>query len=350
VSASRPEPSSFRDRHAAIFYRDGEVLRGLAPAAKADWDRLARSTFFARAVESGAIVRTEEVAAPTDGGEWAAVLRHERVPFVSYPYEWTFGMLQDAAAVAPPRRGRRRVHPEDGSTTTCSTARGPFHRRRRSPTSHGRTTWPGYRQFCGCCSSADAYVGVRLAASASPRRERDAHDRLLRLATCFGRACSGTRSAARACRTARGIDRRLRDGPAGGVARASWPRPRGASSGRYARRAGTRHVALGGYAPTTRTARRPARRARSSSRSGKSLTSWIGCNIGRFARAAARARYVVAMDSDPRRSRRSPGAQADGGRAAAVGLPTEPEPCWRGASAWGSSSGRPDLSSTSPTS
>jgi hypothetical protein len=27
----------------------------------------------------------------------AAVLRHERVPFVSYPYEWTFGMLRDAA-------------------------------------------------------------------------------------------------------------------------------------------------------------------------------------------------------------------------------------------------------------
>ena len=27
----------------------------------------------------------------------AAVLRHERIPFVSYPYEWTFGMLRDAA-------------------------------------------------------------------------------------------------------------------------------------------------------------------------------------------------------------------------------------------------------------
>jgi len=25
------------------------------------------------------------------------VLRHERIPFVSYPYEWTFSMLRDAA-------------------------------------------------------------------------------------------------------------------------------------------------------------------------------------------------------------------------------------------------------------
>jgi SAM-dependent methyltransferase len=30
-------------------------------------------------------------------GAVAAVLRHERVPFVSYPYEWSFSMLKDAA-------------------------------------------------------------------------------------------------------------------------------------------------------------------------------------------------------------------------------------------------------------
>ena len=29
--------------------------------------------------------------------EPAGVLRHERIPFVSYPYEWTFSMLKDAA-------------------------------------------------------------------------------------------------------------------------------------------------------------------------------------------------------------------------------------------------------------
>jgi hypothetical protein len=45
-------------------------------------------------------VATREVAAdlPADlGGAWAGVLAHERVPFVSYPYEWPFGMLKDAA-------------------------------------------------------------------------------------------------------------------------------------------------------------------------------------------------------------------------------------------------------------
>jgi SAM-dependent methyltransferase len=31
------------------------------------------------------------------GEEWAGILKHETVPFISYPYEWSFGMLKDAA-------------------------------------------------------------------------------------------------------------------------------------------------------------------------------------------------------------------------------------------------------------
>jgi hypothetical protein len=47
-------------------------------------------------------VRTEEVddaqAPPAvRASEYGAVLRHELIPFVSYPYEWTPGMLRDAA-------------------------------------------------------------------------------------------------------------------------------------------------------------------------------------------------------------------------------------------------------------
>lgn len=47
-------------------------------------------------------MRTEEVdgaQAPAGlrASEYGAVLRHELIPFVSYPYEWTPGMLRDAA-------------------------------------------------------------------------------------------------------------------------------------------------------------------------------------------------------------------------------------------------------------
>ena len=94
------EASSYRDRNGAVFYRDGEVFRAISAKALADWERLSASAFFRRFVDAGSIVATEQAeAAPpaAAGADWAAVLRHARVPFISYPYEWAFGMLKEAA-------------------------------------------------------------------------------------------------------------------------------------------------------------------------------------------------------------------------------------------------------------
>lgn len=93
---SQPEPGSFRDPSTLVFYRDERVLRALDERALNDFRTLAASRFFSEASARGDIVHTKEVseAAP---GDWAGVLEHERVPFVSYPYEWTFSMLRDAA-------------------------------------------------------------------------------------------------------------------------------------------------------------------------------------------------------------------------------------------------------------
>jgi SAM-dependent methyltransferase len=71
------------------------VLRGLSAEAAADWERLRGSSLAGRLGDS--IVATEQIGASLDG--YAAVLRHERIPFVSYPYEWSFSMLRDAAVL-----------------------------------------------------------------------------------------------------------------------------------------------------------------------------------------------------------------------------------------------------------
>lgn len=96
------DPGSFRDRDGRVFLRDGRVLRVLSAAATADWQALSATRFFPSAVDSRRIIATSESTVgvvdldPIDG-DWASVLEHERIPFVSYPYEWTFGMLRDAA-------------------------------------------------------------------------------------------------------------------------------------------------------------------------------------------------------------------------------------------------------------
>ena len=93
------------------------MARSRPPTALADYEALAASKFFAAALDRGDIVATERVAdgAPIPG-EWAAVLRHDRIGVLSYPYEWSFEMLRDAARLqlTLTRRGARRVADHQG--------------------------------------------------------------------------------------------------------------------------------------------------------------------------------------------------------------------------------------------
>ncbi|HEX2413723.1 MAG TPA: hypothetical protein VHJ37_00775, partial [Thermoleophilaceae bacterium] len=94
------EPGSFRDPESRVFYAGDEVYRALSTDGLSDFQALQTSGLL----EDPRVVPTEratDTAALKDllVHEPAAVLRHERIPFVSYPYEWTFSMLKDAALV-----------------------------------------------------------------------------------------------------------------------------------------------------------------------------------------------------------------------------------------------------------
>lgn len=97
------EPGSFRDREARVFRIDDRVYRALGKTAKAEWDGLVGTRFFRELLDEGKLVRTELVdigevrAAFPDVESWEAVVAHEKIPFISYPYEWSFSMLKDAA-------------------------------------------------------------------------------------------------------------------------------------------------------------------------------------------------------------------------------------------------------------
>jgi SAM-dependent methyltransferase len=106
VSSATPEIStvdsgSFRDPESRVFYTGEGVFRALSASGLADWEKLKGSGLYDELAAAGKLVGTDAVAASDvpDGlpGEWAGVLRHETIPFISYPYEWPFGMLQDAA-------------------------------------------------------------------------------------------------------------------------------------------------------------------------------------------------------------------------------------------------------------
>jgi hypothetical protein len=91
-------PSSFRDPAGFIFTRDGVLYRQITAQGRAEYELLMSSGLYSALTAAGDLIPHEEVdttLAPQPDAY--KVLRPERVLFASYPYEWCFGQLQDAA-------------------------------------------------------------------------------------------------------------------------------------------------------------------------------------------------------------------------------------------------------------
>lgn len=91
--------ASFRDPSGFVF-RDaqGVLLRQVNAVYGSHYDKFMTSGLYERLVAQGLLIPHSEVAlerALTPGA--VKVLAPEPVPFISYPYEWCFGQLRDAA-------------------------------------------------------------------------------------------------------------------------------------------------------------------------------------------------------------------------------------------------------------
>lgn len=149
-----PDEGSFRDPDSQVVHTGGRVLRRLSETGRSDWDALSRTTFFERAVAAGRLVGTVDVAVGREGlGDgWAGLVEHEPIPFVTYPFEWTFGML--AAGAALHLELLREALAEDITTKDGYAYnlqwRGvePVFIDISSFTPYHGGPWAGYRQFC----------------------------------------------------------------------------------------------------------------------------------------------------------------------------------------------------------
>ncbi len=95
-----PVASSFRDPSGFVFWRDGELFRQVNLAYKDDYDQLIGSGLFRELTSRGLLIPHEEVGGgPAQGEEAYRLIKPELIPFISYPYEWSFSQLKDAALV-----------------------------------------------------------------------------------------------------------------------------------------------------------------------------------------------------------------------------------------------------------
>jgi hypothetical protein len=94
----QPLASSYRDPSGFIFQKDGVLYRQVNKIFKEDFDHFAGSGCYHHLVKTELLISHEEVNENFFGSDdWYKTLRPQKVPFLSYSYEWSFNMLKDAA-------------------------------------------------------------------------------------------------------------------------------------------------------------------------------------------------------------------------------------------------------------
>ena len=144
---------SFRDPKGFVFTRDGIVFRQINNSYRDDYEHLMRSGLYADLEKRGLLVAHEEVAGGETDADRFKTIKPEQIPFVSYPYEWSFGQLKTAALRTLEIQQRAldcSMVLKDASAFNIQFARGravlidtlSFERYREG------LPWVAYRQFC----------------------------------------------------------------------------------------------------------------------------------------------------------------------------------------------------------
>ena len=87
-------PASFRDPSGHLFHLNGELYRSVQPSYADNYEHLMSSGLYESLLDKLLIVRHEEVELDVNAYK---TLKPELIPYISYPYEWSFSQLKDAA-------------------------------------------------------------------------------------------------------------------------------------------------------------------------------------------------------------------------------------------------------------
>lgn len=157
-AASPREFSSFRDPSGFLFWRDGAIYRWINGSYAPTFRHAERSGLLAKTIEAGLLLPFEQCATTPFAPEGAdrhdaVVLKPRQLSLLTYPYEWSFTQLQDAALATLDLHLLALEHGmllKDASAFNIQFVDGrPCLIDHLSfDTLEGHSAWPAYGQFC----------------------------------------------------------------------------------------------------------------------------------------------------------------------------------------------------------
>lgn len=111
---------SFRDPSGFIFKENNEVFRQVNLSYQKHYDLLMSSGLYENLTADGLLVSHEELSiSKAPSASAYRILKPQQIPFISYPYEWCFSQLKDAALLTLEIQKRALAH---GMTLKDATA------------------------------------------------------------------------------------------------------------------------------------------------------------------------------------------------------------------------------------
>jgi len=97
MNTKRKLHSSFRDPSGFLFVEDSVLYRQVNKSYKKDYLMLMNSGLYEKLVEKNLLIKHKELKSRVASGNVYKIIKPEKIPFVSYPYEWCFSQIKDAA-------------------------------------------------------------------------------------------------------------------------------------------------------------------------------------------------------------------------------------------------------------
>ena len=91
------EDSSFRDPSGFLFYQDNILYRQINKSYKEHYEFFIESGLYEELVKKELMISHEEVKIENKNNNGFIVIKPDIIPLISYPYEWSFSQLKDAA-------------------------------------------------------------------------------------------------------------------------------------------------------------------------------------------------------------------------------------------------------------